>query len=169
MGVGRDSPLQAIFPTQGSNPGLLHCRQILYHLKHQGSPWRFHTPLELPFRLTQSCLEDQEHPSAQQTAELCLAFPPSPLLTPLPPTLSVPGLICSCSSAPPAGTLWAGAAQDQQPVLGLTLHLDIRTRRHMSFKIQRACTWLTPGFPPGPTALSMCSESAPNPARPRNK
>ena len=28
-----------IFPTQGSNPGLLHCRQILYQLKHQGSPW----------------------------------------------------------------------------------------------------------------------------------
>ena len=24
-----------IFPTQGSNPGLLPCRQILYHLSHQ--------------------------------------------------------------------------------------------------------------------------------------
>ena len=31
--------LQGIFPTQGSNPGLLHCRQILYSLSHQGSPW----------------------------------------------------------------------------------------------------------------------------------
>ena len=30
--------LQAIFPTQGSNPGLQHCRQILYRLNHQGSP-----------------------------------------------------------------------------------------------------------------------------------
>ena len=30
--------LQGIFPTQGSNPGLLHCRQIFYHLSHQGSP-----------------------------------------------------------------------------------------------------------------------------------
>ena len=29
--------LQGIFLTQGSNPGLLHCRQILYHLSHQGS------------------------------------------------------------------------------------------------------------------------------------
>ena len=29
--------LQEIFLTQGSNPGLLHCRQILYHLSHQGS------------------------------------------------------------------------------------------------------------------------------------
>ena len=29
--------LQGIFLTQGSNPGLLHCRQILYHLSHQES------------------------------------------------------------------------------------------------------------------------------------
>ena len=30
--------LQGIFPTQESNPGLLHCRQILYKLSHQGNP-----------------------------------------------------------------------------------------------------------------------------------
>ena len=30
--------LQGIFPTQGSNPGLLHREQILYQLSHQGSP-----------------------------------------------------------------------------------------------------------------------------------
>ena len=35
--VGSHSLLQGIFPTQGSNPGLLHCRQILYQLSHQGS------------------------------------------------------------------------------------------------------------------------------------
>ena len=29
--------LQGIFPTQGSNPGLPHCRQMLYHLSHQGN------------------------------------------------------------------------------------------------------------------------------------
>ena len=29
---------RVIFPTQGSNPGLLHCRQILYCLSHQRSP-----------------------------------------------------------------------------------------------------------------------------------
>ena len=28
---------QGIFPTQGSNLGLLYCRQMLYHLSHQGS------------------------------------------------------------------------------------------------------------------------------------
>jgi len=27
-----------LFPTQGSNPGLLHCRQILYQLNYKGSP-----------------------------------------------------------------------------------------------------------------------------------
>ena len=37
-GVGSCSLLQEIFPTQGLNPGLLHCRLILYQLSHQGSP-----------------------------------------------------------------------------------------------------------------------------------
>ena len=37
-GVGSLSLLQGIVPTQGSNPGLPHCRQILYRLSHQGSP-----------------------------------------------------------------------------------------------------------------------------------
>ena len=37
-GVGSHSLLQGIFLTQGLNPGLLYCRQILYHLNHQGSP-----------------------------------------------------------------------------------------------------------------------------------
>ena len=32
------SLLQGIFPTQGSDSGLLHCRQILQCLSHQGSP-----------------------------------------------------------------------------------------------------------------------------------
>ena len=39
-GVGSYSLLLGIFPTQGSNLGLLHCRQILYCLSHQGSPVR---------------------------------------------------------------------------------------------------------------------------------
>ena len=41
--VGCHFLLQGIFPTQGSNPGLLHCRQTLYQLSHQGSPsrWRW--------------------------------------------------------------------------------------------------------------------------------
>ena len=38
-GVGSLSLLQGIFPTQGSNPGLLHCRWILYQQSHKGSPY----------------------------------------------------------------------------------------------------------------------------------
>ena len=37
-GVGCPALLQGIFPTQGLNPGLPHCRWIPYHLSHQGSP-----------------------------------------------------------------------------------------------------------------------------------
>ena len=36
--VGGCSLLQGIFLIQGSKTGLLHCRQILYQLSHQGSP-----------------------------------------------------------------------------------------------------------------------------------
>ena len=34
--MGSLSFLQGIFPTQGSNLGLPHCKQILYHLSHKG-------------------------------------------------------------------------------------------------------------------------------------
>ena len=35
-GVGYHALLQGIFPIQGSNPDLLHCRRILYQLSYQG-------------------------------------------------------------------------------------------------------------------------------------
>ena len=38
IGVSDHSLYQGIFLTQGSNPGLLHCMKILYHLSHQRSP-----------------------------------------------------------------------------------------------------------------------------------
>ena len=38
-GVGCHALLQGIFLTPGSNPSLPHCRWILYHLSHQGSPF----------------------------------------------------------------------------------------------------------------------------------
>ena len=37
-GVGSLFLLQGIFPSQGSSPGLLHCRWMFYQLSHQGSP-----------------------------------------------------------------------------------------------------------------------------------
>ena len=48
IGMGCYASLQGIFPTQGSNPGLPHCRQILYHLCHQGSP-RIQERVAYPF------------------------------------------------------------------------------------------------------------------------
>jgi len=55
-GVSSLSLLQEIFPTQGLNPGLLHCRQILYQLSHKGSSryWsgkRIPSPADLPWWL----------------------------------------------------------------------------------------------------------------------
>ena len=57
-GVGSHFLFQGIFPTQGSNPGLPHCRWILYQLSHQGSPkeslyqfslrWAFYENIHLP-------------------------------------------------------------------------------------------------------------------------
>ena len=47
-GVGSHSLLQGIFLTQGSNLGLLHCRQILYCLSHQGSQLQIITGLLVP-------------------------------------------------------------------------------------------------------------------------
>ena len=40
-GVDSYAFFQGIFPTQGLNPGFLHCRQILYYLSHQGSPGQY--------------------------------------------------------------------------------------------------------------------------------
>ena len=39
-GVGSLYHLKGLFPTQESNPGLLNCRQILYQLSYEGSPWQ---------------------------------------------------------------------------------------------------------------------------------
>ena len=43
--------LQGIFPIQGSNPGLPHCRQTLYRLSHQGSPYIYWWLLNLDVEL----------------------------------------------------------------------------------------------------------------------
>ena len=48
--VGCHFCLQGIFPTQGSNPGLPHCRQTLYPLSHQGTPTLPEPPEKHNFR-----------------------------------------------------------------------------------------------------------------------
>ena len=65
--VGNQSLLQRIFLTQGSNPSLLHCRQILYHLNHQGSPEIYVKCSKFPNRDT--CLH-------AKSLQLCLTLQP---------------------------------------------------------------------------------------------
>ena len=53
-GVGCPAVLQGIFPTQGSNPDVPHCRQILYHLVNREaqeywSGWPIPSPGDLPY------------------------------------------------------------------------------------------------------------------------
>jgi len=47
-GVGSHSLLQGIFPIQRSNPGLPHCRWILYHLSHQENPKEYWSGMSCP-------------------------------------------------------------------------------------------------------------------------
>ena len=67
-GMGCHALLQGIFPTQGSYPGLLHCRQILYQLSHQGSP---HSVYKLPKSLARSqlCLYRTDSKTKAQMAK----------------------------------------------------------------------------------------------------
>ena len=79
-GVVSCSFLQGIFPTQGSNPGLPHCRQILYQLSHQGSPkileWVAYT-----FSSRSSLSRDWTGVSSIEGRSVPAELPGKPLLT----------------------------------------------------------------------------------------
>ena len=66
-GVSCHSLLQRIFLTQGSNPGLLQCRQTLYPLRHQGSPYtaKFWGNLLHSMDNTQSILHFLRHSNSE--------------------------------------------------------------------------------------------------------
>ena len=53
--VGCHALHQGIFPTQGSNPGLPHCKCILYHLSHQGSPFKYIIKYDYFWMVNRSC------------------------------------------------------------------------------------------------------------------
>ena len=72
--VGSHFLLLGIFPTQWSNPGLLHCRQILYSLSHQGSPMY---PQFSSVQFSRSVVSDSLRPHESQNAR-----PPCPTATP---------------------------------------------------------------------------------------
>ena len=54
-GMDSHSVLQGIFSTQGSNPGLPHCRQILYQLSHKGSPILTESASKILWRWLMKC------------------------------------------------------------------------------------------------------------------
>ena len=76
-GVDCCSLFEGIFPTQGLNPGLLHCRQILYCLNQQRSP-ELGNGLLIQFLMSLKC-EIGSHPPkygygqvAQVIKKICL-------------------------------------------------------------------------------------------------
>ena len=68
-GVGCYFLLQGIIPTQGSNLGLLHCRQILHQLSYQGSPVHIVRPEILPLSSIPPFLS---HCTYSEVAQSCL-------------------------------------------------------------------------------------------------
>ena len=79
--MGSLSLLQGIFPTQGSNPGLLHCRWVLYQLSHMGSPNILSIIDHCEVKVTQSCptlynpMDCTVHGILQAVILECVAFP----------------------------------------------------------------------------------------------
>ena len=63
-GAGCHALLQGIFPIQWLNTSLLHCRRIIYHLSHQGSPifqlHSIHNQTEIQGEKNEKCIK--EHP-----------------------------------------------------------------------------------------------------------
>ena len=83
--MGCHALLQGVFLTQGSNPGLPHCRQFLYHLSHQGSP-------KVVKDATLSRIaERRTHPAPQTPAHNTLSSPALPSYRPAQRTRHRPG------------------------------------------------------------------------------
>ena len=79
--VGCHFLLQGIFPTQGSNPGLLYCRQTHYHLSYLGSllarrDYKQHHPPQINFRTIPPIYSSGIHPSFMNNPLACLSFLP---------------------------------------------------------------------------------------------
>ena len=72
--VGCHALLQGIFQSQGSNPGLPHCRWFLYHLSHQGSPPILCGHSKTP-KDTDSALQLGKYIQGSLHPEMLLSFP----------------------------------------------------------------------------------------------
>ena len=81
MGVGSLSLLQGIFPTQESNPGLPHCRWILYQLSHKGNP-RILEWVAYPFSSRSSRPRNRSGSPTMQADSLPIELSGKPICTP---------------------------------------------------------------------------------------
>ena len=75
-GVGYQSLLQGIFPTQELNPGLPHCRQILYHVQFSSVQFLSHvrlfaTPWTTALQACLSITNDRIHPNPCSLSQWC--------------------------------------------------------------------------------------------------
>ena len=114
--MGSLSLLQGIFPTQGSSPGLPHCRRILYQLSHKGGP-----------NESESCSVQSDSlqlhglyswgSSPGQSTEVSSIFPspvdlPSPRIKPGSPALQVDSLPTELSRKPLKICVWGLIPED---------------------------------------------------------
>ena len=78
-GAGCHSLLWGIFPTRGWNLGLPYCRQVLYHLSHQGSPAWPHAQLRIggiyDFKRKKSCGRTTDNLYSVSSKQSLLYFP----------------------------------------------------------------------------------------------
>ena len=161
-GVGSLSLLQGIFPTQGSNPGLPHCRQILYQLGHQGSlKWEFQS-----VQFSRSVMSDSLWPHGMQHAR-----PPCPSLTPrvysnscplsqwCHPTISSSVVtFSSCLQSFPASGSFQGVSSYNQVAKVLDIQLQ-----HQSFQWIFKTDFLYDGLVGSPCSPRDSQQSSPIP------
>ena len=111
--MGSHSFLQGILPTLGWNLGLLHCRQILYHLSHQGSP---NYPTEVAKNKPDKGSEVPDPPTTAREQRTGGYWAGASLLpTPLPRGVSSLRLICALTTLHD-GYIWDQVFPTPSPV-----------------------------------------------------
>ena len=109
-GVGSLSLLRGIFPTQGSSPGLPHCRRILYQLSHQERPLIYIKICKSLGEKFSQAGPSRDGPVPGGDAERILFLPAPPQQQPSGPATS-PGLVCPSSLTSRAFCLHPQTAQ----------------------------------------------------------
>ena len=149
-GAGSLSILQGIFPAQGRNPGLLHCRQILYQLRHKGSPfWKWYSSNPWNHIDNQFRRENATHgPAALSAHPLCCTVLSHSVVSDSlwPHDCSPPG--SSVHGDSPGKNIGAGChalLQGIFPTQGLNPHLPHcrQILYHLSHQGSRSMKWTT--------------------------